>query len=428
MTQKHRGSRERPASRAHSDDPEARTARREHHGILAAGLFTNGVWDMLSVVVPLYAVAVGLSVGEIGLIVGARSVLPTALSIHGGILTDRWGARRMLMGVAAGCTVLPLIYPFAGWFAVLLVLQLLLGLASSLGMATAQTWSLQSSRGDTKKLAHFSLVSRIGTFLGPVTVGAIWDLTGAWAAFACIALWGAAIAASSAHGRPPHRDSTPAQPAPRRGARALAELVPRWAEHRQAIALAAIPAVAFVLAVSFFRNAPGAIQASFYVVYLGEIGVSGTVIGMLVSLCELAGVAGSLMAPTMERLMHGPRLVVGCIAASVVAIVLTPLVGHVLALLMVAAAVRGLAQGASQPLMYAILARAVPASVHGASVGLRNAVTRLASIVTPAAMGLAAELWGIEASFYIVGAALLAGTAALAFAARVLLAPSAATP
>jgi hypothetical protein len=57
-------------------------------------------------------------------------------------------------------------------------------------------------------------------------------------------------------------------------------------------------------------------------------------------------------------------------------------------------------------------------AAHGASVGLRNAVTRLASIVTPAAMGLAAEAWGIETSFYAAGAALLVLTAGLAFAAR----------
>jgi hypothetical protein len=52
-------------------------------------------------------------------------------------------------------------------------------------------------------------------------------------------------------------------------------------------------------------------------------------------------------------------------------------------------------------------------------VGLRNAVTRLASIITPAGMGIAAEIWGIEASFYAVGAALLVGTACVAAAARV---------
>ena len=73
---------------------------REQFAILGAAVFTNGLWDMLSVLVPLYGVAVGLNPAEIGLIVSARSVLPAALSIHGGILMDQLGTRRVLRGSA----------------------------------------------------------------------------------------------------------------------------------------------------------------------------------------------------------------------------------------------------------------------------------------------------------------------------------------
>jgi MFS family permease len=412
-----------------SDTRVAPNEKREAHATLGAGLFTNGVWDMLSVVVPLYGVAVGLSAAEIGLVVAARSVLPTALSIHGGILMDRWGTRRVLLWVALASTTLPLFYPTSGWFAVLVVLQLLLGLSTSLGMAAAQTWSLQSSHSDTAKLAHFSLVSRIGTFLGPVMVGAVWDLFGAWAAFAAVSLWAAGIVVAAAYGTPPKADRIEhAKATPSTHSRAISVLLPRWAEHKNAIALAAIPAVAFVLAVSFFRNSPGAIQASLYVVYLGDIGMSGTMIGTLVALSELFGVFGSLMAAPMERLMRAQWLVIVCIASSVAAIAITPLIGHFFVLLVTAAAVRGIAQGLSQPLLYSILGRAVPDAVHGASVGLRNAVTRLASIITPAVMGIVAEAWGIEVSFYAVGVVLLIGIAALAVVARSAMSTHASTP
>ena len=398
--------------RAHAPSAE----KRETRAALGAGLFTNGVWDMLSVVVPLYGAAVGLSAAEIGLVVAARSVLPTALSIHGGILMDQWGTRRVLLWVAIASALLPLLYPVSGWFTALILLQLLLGLSSSLGMAAAQTWSLQSSHGDTARLAHFSLISRIGTFLGPVMVGAVWDVLGAWAAFASVSLWAAGIVVSTAYGVARKADGLEPETSAR--STALGALLPSWSEHRNAIALAAIPAVAFVLAVSFLRNSPGAIQASLYVVYLGDIGMSGTLIGSLVALSELFGVLGSLVAAPMERLMRPHALVIACIASSVAAIAITPMIADIFMLLVAASAVRGIAQGLSQPLMYSILGRAVPASVHGASVGLRNAVTRLASIVTPAVMGIAAEGWGIEASFYVVGVTLLLGTAALALVAR----------
>lgn len=399
------------------EKPDLASQEREYRATLGTGVFTNGVWDMLSVVVPLYAVAVGLNAAEIGLVVSARSILPTVLSIHGGILVDQFGVRRVLMWLAAGSATLPLLYPLSGWFVALVALQLLLGLASSLGMAAAQTWSLLSSHGDTAKLARYSVFSRIGTFLGPVIAGAAWDLSGPWAAFACVALCGAAIIASVARSAPGGMRLAEPAPPP-----ALSVLLPRWKQHRQALALALIPAVAFILAVSFLRNAPGAIQSSLFVVYLSGIGMSGTLIGFLVALSELFGVFGALMAAPLERRIPGERLLIACVAVSIAAIAITPLIGHYLALLVAASAMRGIGQGISQPLLYSILSHAAPLTSHGASVGMRNAVVRLASIVTPTAMGFIAEFWGIEASFYSAGAAFLLAAAALWGAARRILA------
>ena len=390
-----------------------RHADRDVLATLGAGLFTNGVWDMLSVVVPLYAVAVGLNTAEIGLIVAARSVLPAALSIHGGILMDQLGTRRVLLWVAAASAALPLLYPVSGLFAVLTVLQLLLGLASGLGMAASQTWSMQISQGNTAMLARYSVATRIGTFAGPVIVGAMWDHYGAWAAFACVALCGAGTIAATA-GSKSEGTHQPALP----HGHGIAVLLPRWALHKQALLLALVPSVAFILVASFLRNTSGAIQSSLYIVYLNGIGMNGTLIGTLVALAELSGVLGSLVAAPVERRLRANRLVIVCIAISLIAISITPLIAHYLILLMVACAVRGIVQGMSQPLMYSILSHEVPGGRHGASVGLRNAVVRLGSIVTPAVMGIVAEAWGIAISFYALGAVFLLATAALAFYAR----------
>ncbi len=377
---------------------------------MGAGLFTNGVWDMLSVIVPLYGVAVGLNAAEIGLVVAARSVLPAALSIHGGILMDELGTRRVLIWVAAACTALPLLYPISGWFAVLAVLQLLLGLASALGMAASQTWAMQSSHGDTAMLARYSVATRIGTFIGPVVVGATWDLFGAWAAFTTVALCGAGVIATTAYGA-----AAAGQPRQQHGASVL---LPRWEPHKQALLLALIPSVAFILVASFLRNSSGAIQSSLFVVYLNGIGMSGTLIGTMVAIAEISGVAGSLLAAPVERRLKAKRLVICCIVVSLIAISITPLIGHYIVLLIAACATRGIVQGMSQPLMYSILSHEVPGGRHGASVGLRNAVVRLGSIITPAVMGVAAEAWGIEASFYFIGAAFMAITVGLAIASR----------
>jgi MFS family permease len=390
--------------------PLKHRADRELLATLGAGLFTNGVWDMLSVIVPLYAVAVGLKPAEIGLIVAARSVLPAVLSIHGGILMDQLGTRRVLMWVAAASTALPLLYPISGWFFVLGLLQLLLGLASALGMAASQTWAMQVGRGDTALLARYSVATRVGTFIGPVVVGAAWDYFGAWAAFSCVALCGAGIIVATAQ-------SVGVVPELPHG-RGAAVLLPRWAPHKEALLLALIPSVAFILAASFLRNSSGAIQSSLFVVYLNGIGFSGTIIGALVAIAELSGVAGSLLAAPVERRLGSYTLVVLCIVVSLICIAVTPLIAHLLIVLIAACALRGIVQGMSQPLMYSILSNEVSSNRHGASVGLRNAVVRLGSIITPAVMGVVAEAYGIEASFYVIGVGLLGITVVLAFVFR----------
>jgi len=394
--------------------------RGEARASLAAGLFTFGIWDMLALVVPLYAVAVGMSVEQIGLIVAARSVLPAVLSVHGGILMDRWGIRRVLLWLALLIAVLPLLYPLTGWFALLILLQVVLGLATSLSMAAAQTWSMQASGGDTAALARFSLVSRVGTFVGPVMVGAIWDFFGAWAAFISIAVWAAGIVAAAARGAPQGCEHGGARPAA--APSTMYTLLPSWQAHRKAFALAAIPAVGFVLAVSFLRNCPGAIQGSFYVVYLGQAGLSGTLIGMLASIVEASGIVGALLATSVERRVRTHRLVIICLVLSITAIAVTPLIGHALVLLIIAAVVRGTAQGLSQPLIFSLLARAVPAAVHGATVGLRSSVSRLSSIITPAIMGVVAGAWGMTASFFVMGGIYVAASLMLAVFARAVLA------
>jgi predicted MFS family arabinose efflux permease len=279
-------------------------------------------------------------------------------------------------------------------------------------MAASQTWSMQTSLGDTGMLARYSVATRIGTFIGPVVVGVAWDLLGAWAAFACVSACAAGIIVSTAYGTPDREQAAAARRVN------IVALIPNWEAHKQALLLAVVPAVTFILVASFLRNASGAIQSSLFVVYLNGIGMSGTLIGVLVSIAELSGVFGSLAAAAAQRRVHAHRLVIVCTVVSLVAICLTPLFAPLFALLAAAAVVRGISQGMSQPLMYAVLTHGVPGGRHGASVGLRNAVVRLGSIITPALMGFIAEAYGIAASFYIVGALFLVATAGLALAER----------
>jgi len=54
-----------------------------------------GYNDLYIFLIPLYALSLGMSAEEIGALAGARHLLPVFLSIHIGVLMDRFGTRRV---------------------------------------------------------------------------------------------------------------------------------------------------------------------------------------------------------------------------------------------------------------------------------------------------------------------------------------------
>ena len=92
---------------------------------------------------------------------------------------------------------------------------------------------------------------------------------------------------------------------------------------------------------------------------------------------------------------------------SILLIALTPLLGGMLALLLLFQLVRGWLEGVIQPFVLSVQARAAGRHQQGAVVGLRQTGQRLTSIVVPPVMGAIADRWGVSESFFILGALML---------------------
>jgi nitrate/nitrite transporter NarK len=56
-----------------------------------------GYTEFYNFLIPLYGLSLGMSAGQIGMLVGARSLLAVFLSIHVGVLMDRLGTRRVTL-------------------------------------------------------------------------------------------------------------------------------------------------------------------------------------------------------------------------------------------------------------------------------------------------------------------------------------------
>ena len=220
----------------------------------AAGLFSMGQAELLTFLVPLWAVLQGASPAEIGLLVGAKSLLTFFLAIHGGALMDRFGARRLMVYCALISVVTLPMFPIVGWLPAVFALQMLSGFGSAMGWLGAQTLFGQSLRANHLYAGRFSFCIRMGGFVGPPIAGLAWDHIGIGGGFGFLALWAMGTVVSSL--------CTPKiGSAPEAGQRLrAADILPRMADYRTAFRLAAIPAMTAVLMVTVIRIAASSVR------------------------------------------------------------------------------------------------------------------------------------------------------------------------
>ena len=79
---------------------------KEKISYFASGFMALGLVPMTAVIVPLYALGIGASPAEVGIIMAMRSLLPFLLAIPGGAMVDRYGVKFMVTRLALGCAVL----------------------------------------------------------------------------------------------------------------------------------------------------------------------------------------------------------------------------------------------------------------------------------------------------------------------------------
>ena len=368
--------------------------------VYGIGVFSTTMFYMAAVVVPLWVATLESSPFLVGMVLAARHFLPLFLSIHGGALIDRIGGRRVMLFFALLGIAIPLIYPFAPWIWAVLLLQMVAGLSDSMGWLGAQTLIGQHMRGSTTYTARLSFSVRFGHLVAPPAIGWVWDTLGPTSAFIGLSVWGfGMLSCALMLPAQPRADPDTAAPRPRLRVR---DLLPRPADYIDAFRLLGVPAIALVVMISMMHHVESAMQSTFFVVYLGDAGFSGTEIGLLLSVASVAAAFGALIADWMARRIKPYWLMMGAILTGILAIAITPLLAT-LFVLMLAAAFRGGVHGVSQPMVISTILRAAGTATQGKAVGMRGTCNRVASIAAPLVMGALAEFAGIEASFYIIG-------------------------
>jgi MFS family permease len=355
--------------------------------LYVAGPFSMGYVDFFTFLIPLYGLSLGLDAAEIGILVGARSILALFLSIHIGVSMDRFGTRRVtLFFVWTGMALAPL-FPLVPGFWALLLLQLVNGAAVSFAWSGAQTLIAQLAEGDAGYIGKFSFFARLGSTTAPILAGLVWDFGGAWPAYLFGAAWGAVLTIALLRTPEPEIFRPRAADGTGRARFRARDALPRASDYVSSIMLVVIPAIAVSMAIISMRNTTYSIQTLVYVVYLEQIGLVGTTIGILFATAEISSGFGSFFAGRAMRLGDPQRTMLSGTVLSILLIAMTPLLGGIFALLLLSQAIRGWLEGVIQPVILSVQARAVGRHQQCAVVGLRQTGQRLTSIVIPPLMG-----------------------------------------
>ncbi len=366
-----------------------------------------GQSELLTMVIPLWAVLQGASPTQIGTLIGARSLLTFFLAIHGGALMNRLGTRRVLMFFACSTGALAALYPFLPRFPAMVVMQILIGFAGNMAWIGAQTIIGEVTGGDPGHIGQFSFFARMGNVIAPLLMGLMWDVAGPELSFLGVALWSCLLFVVVSQIHDPLVTAAT-------GTFTWREIVPRLTDYTGSLRLVLIPAVALPLAVSFLRHATNGVENSFLIVYLREVGFAAVTIGALFSIAEIINGFSSLLSGRVAKLMPIPWVMVGLTSLAILLLVITPFLGGVFVFLALAHSLRRGFEGIVQPLMFSLQSRAVARNQQGSVVGLRVTNNRLSSIITPVAMGVIVDRFGIDNGFIVMGAILLLMCAALA--------------
>ena len=356
------------------------------------------------VVVTLFAIELGAPQLYIGALVAMYAVFPMLLGLYAGRLTDRLGVRLPMilgsLGVASGLIV-PFIFPRlpalylsaifigASWVFYNVCVQNLVGILSDV-----------ESRA--RNFSNYGLVMAGGSFFGPLLSGFSIDHFGhaqTYLHLAAVPVLAALIVLSFR--------SIPSG----RGAAAQGE------EHAaySANLLKNVPLRRTLITSGIVLTGTDLFQ--FYMpIYGHEIGLSASVIGMILGVFAVAAFVVRLVMPALVKRYGADIVLIGSLYVGGVSYLLFPMFESAL-LLAGVAFILGLGMGCSQPVSLMLIYDRAPPGRSGEALGLRLTINNFMHIAVPMIFGSLGTVLGV-APVFVANAAILAGGGVLSSRSR----------
>ena len=353
------------------------------------------------VAAPLMALREGHSAWAVGVLLGLFAGAPVLLSLQAGRLADRHGYHRpvhLAVGLTVAGAVLAIASTWlAAWqFPLLCVAASLCGVGTNFGLIAIQRSAGRLAEGDrvalTRIFSWLGLAPALSNVVGPVLAGTLIDLTGFRGAFVALAL----LPLATLWWAPQVPVEVPSARANTRGKRAAWELF-------------ALPGMQRLLLVNFLMSSSWDLH-SFVVPVLGhERGFSASAIGLILGVFAAAVAGVRLIIPFLSHRLREHQVLVGAMLLTTLVFSVYPWV-HAPWLMAMCAATLGLALGAVNPMIMTTLHHLTPTDRHGEAIALRSMTINSSSALMPLLFGAAGAAIGASTLFWVMGAAVGAGS------------------
>ncbi len=361
--------------------------------VFGLALFIQTGVKATRVFLTLYALALDAPPLVIGLLAATIGVFPMLLSWYSGRLSDRLGARWLLViGAASGALGLLAPYFRPGLPAIFIAVAAG-GFANTFCTVPMQNLVglLSAERDRARHYSNYSLVGAVTNSVGPVIAGFLIDHTGYAAtclylmapssvAVAMLLTWGAILPGGS-------RAATPAPGV--------------WRQITN-------PDIWPVLMASSVQQSGTDLFQFYMPVYGHAAGLTATVIGIILAMYSVAAFVVRMFLPGLVNRFSGARVLAHAFYLGAASLVLVPFFTNPVMLALIAF-VFGLGMGCVTPITMMLMFSRSEEGRSGETLGLRLTADNFTRLVGPIFFGAIASAVGLASIFWLNSAMLGAG-------------------
>ena len=346
-------------------------------------------------IIPLYASSLGLGISEIGIIVSLMFYVAAFLMIPFGILSDRIGARNIMIAGLSIFVITPILYTFASTSQHIVFIRIFQGLGSAMFIPAALSLAVDLAPAKKRGQATGWVVTagQLGLMCGPLAAGFLLDFFGFKGSFYgsfFITLIGLIVAGALYKYLPRKTDKV---------SHDTVQNSWNWLKHSLMLAALLIPLL----------TALGAGNLNGYIpLYGAKHAVNGSDIGSIIAIYYASS---AILRVPFGKLtdLYGPRLII-LIGLFIFAIGMALFsLGHSFLFLSLVAVLFGIGFGMSFPASMVIVANQAPPHMRGTGMAIYVTIFQIGIALGTTLMGFVAGATSFETMFQTSGIIMLFG-------------------